>query len=110
MSHYGEYLLEREGFYTLEDDYGFATYILNKEENLVYIRETFVTKNYRRKGICFGYMDKIVEIAKDREITKLVGSACVNAKGSTESMKMMLAYGFKLRNLNGSMIFLEKEI
>lgn len=110
MSFYGEYMHEREGFSTVEDDYGFATYILTPEENCAYIRDIFVTPSYRRKGNCFGYADKIVELAKAKGITRLVGSVCLNAKGSTESMKMMLAYDFKLRNLNGSMIFLEKEI
>lgn len=110
VSFYGEYISEREGYSLIEDEYGFASYIINDAENLVYIRDIFVTANYRRKKNCFGYADKIVELAKARGCTKLVGSICVASNGSTESMKMMLAYGFKLKSLHGSMIYLEKEI
>lgn len=110
MSFYSQYIAEREGYRMVEDDYGFATYYLNLEEGLVYIRDIFVVPSYRRKKNCFGYADRIVEIAKESGIKKLVGSIDIGTRGATESMKMMLAYDFKLKSLHGNMILLEKEI
>lgn len=110
MELYAEYIAEREGFKMIRDEYGFATYYINEHENFVYLRDIFVTKNYRRNRHAWSYADKIVEIAKELKLEKMVGSICLDTNGATASMKTLLAYGFEIKSVHGNMIYLEKEI
>lgn len=108
MSHYANYRRERENAIVVEDEFGFAAAVEHGE--YMYIDEIYVDPKNRRSNIAFNYADEITKIAKERGFKKLLGSVDPKAIGSTVSMKVLLAYGFKLLTVENELIYLCKEI
>jgi GNAT superfamily N-acetyltransferase len=108
LSLYGQYVIEREGMEIIESPIGFATYYFVEKE--CYIKDIFVLKDHRKTGEATHLADEITKIAKSKGCTKLYGTICPTAKGSTESMKVLLAYGFKLDSSVSNFIALVKEL
>lgn len=108
MSLYGDYIFEREGKHIVENEHGFATYILGREE--CYLVDIFVSKEKRRSRLAWEMADKVKDIAKEHGCKVLTGTVCVNAFGVTESIKTLLAYGFKFYEPKGEMLWFVKEI
>lgn len=108
MSLYAEYKLEREGKYTIENEYGFLTYQIDGES--IYIENIFVTEKYRLKGIGAQLADEAIKCGKEKCCVKAIGSVVPNTNGATESIAAMLAYGFKLQASANNFIWLEKDI
>ena len=108
MSFYANYIKEREGFEMVETDRGFATYRILGEE--VYIRDIYVHSDFRQTGEASRIADMIAEIAKLQGCKHMAGTVCPSAKGSTESLKVLLGYGFKLFKSQDDFIIFKKEL
>lgn len=108
MSLYAAYIAEREGKEIVEDQHGFATF--SQLNDLLYIEDIFVVAEQRKNGYAAKYADQIAEIAKERGLKGLLGSVKPSAKGSTESLKILLAYGFRLHSSEQNAIFFVKEL
>lgn len=108
MSLYGEYILEREGYSIIEDERGFATYVIAKDE--VYVRDVYVKKEFRQEGVASQYL-KLIELeAMNVNCKWIFTSVCVNANGTSDSLKAVLFYGFELHSLKGEMAYFKKEL
>lgn len=116
MSHQAHYVLEREGFETLEAKEGFVIYKINGPE--CYIRDIYIAPDFRSTGAGKRLADRVSEIAKERGCNTLVGTVVpligddpTKARAfATESMRMQIAYGFKIHSCNVNEIVLSKEI
>lgn len=108
LSLYGQYIKEREGKSILEKDYGFATYVINGQE--CYIEDIYVVPEMRKKHVASELANEVVEIAKAKGCTVLTGTVSPTAKGATESLKVLLAYGFQLHSCRPDLIIFAKEI
>lgn len=108
MSLYGKYIKERAGKEIIEDDRGFATYYYLNDG--VYIENIYVLEDYRKTGVASNYANQIASIAKEKGCVKMFGSVSPKANGSTDSLKVLLAYGFKLDSSVDNFIALVKEI
>lgn len=105
---FAQYKKEREGAYVIEDENGFATAI--PLDDYFYIDEIFVAKGYRNQDFASSYADKLVLKALELNYNKILGSVDVNANGATTSIKVLLAYGMKLKSIEGNIIYFEKNI
>ena len=110
MSLYGDYLAEREGYDIVEDENGFATYIYSPENSECYIRDIYVKPESRKDHIASHYADEITKLAKLNGCTTLSGSVDPRSTGATDSLKVLLAYGFKVHSINGPLVMFVKEI
>lgn len=108
MSLYAQYIQERENKAIVENDKGFATYHFVQE--YCYIEDIFVLKEYRKSGLAASFADQITEIAKSKNYNKLLGSVDIRANGATESVKVLLAYGFRVLNTETNLIYFVKDI
>lgn len=109
MSLYGDYIREREGKQIVENDFGFATYqFVDKDK--CYIEDIYVAPSHRRQRVGKDLADKVAEIALESGCKKLIGSVKPSTYGSTESIKALIWYGFKLLFCEQDMIYLEKEL
>jgi GNAT superfamily N-acetyltransferase len=108
MSLYGDYIKEREGKKIIEEDYGFVTYQIFGDQ--VYIEDMFIEKQCRRSGLAFQLADDVREKAKEHGCKKMLTSVVPSANGSTESVKVILAYGFRLMSAQDNFIMFEMEI
>jgi GNAT superfamily N-acetyltransferase len=108
MSLFAEYLREREGKEIVESDRGFATFqVLNNE---CYIEDIYVVPEYRQTGEAAKMANQIAEQAKTRGCVRLLGSVVPTARGSTTSLKVLLAYGFRLLRSDNNFIVLSKDL
>ena len=105
---YGFYIKEREGFEILEDDYGFATYKI--EGNTVYIRDIYVVPPCRNSHYGENMANQIGLIAKTEGCTKMLGTVAPQAKGSAQSMLILLAYGMKPTHSDANLVYFMKEL
>lgn len=108
MSHYSEYVKEREGFETLEISAGFATYLIQGQE--CYIRDIYVKPELRKDNVASLMADKISLIAKEKGCRYLLGTVSPVAKGATESLKVLVNYGFKILKSDTQLIYFVKEL
>lgn len=108
-THYGKYLLERQGRGILEMEHGFATFEFPTKE-LVYIVDIYVEPEHRKSGLAAKMADEIVKAAKLRGCSQLLGSVDPNANGAEDSIKVMFSYGFRLGKVTESMLFFVKDI
>lgn len=105
---FAQYILERENKAILETDKGFATYITM--EDGLYIEDIYVSPEYRKTSEASLMADTIADIARSKGLKKLYGSVVPSANNSTVSLKVLLAYGFKLQNASNNFIWLVKEV
>lgn len=112
MSLLADYNKERAGRDTIESRRGFLTYkaLPTDEEPKEYrIFDLYVVPKYRRVGEAAKMADQVASIAKQNGCKILTGSVDTTANGSTESTKVLLAYGFKILRAEGHMIYFLKE-
>src|SRR5438105_356331 len=96
MTLYGNYIKERLNHHIIETDKAFATYSFESEG--VYVHDIYTHSDYRHEHLATKLADQIAEIAKQKGIHKMFGSVVPSANHSTESLKVLLAYGFRLRS------------
>lgn len=108
ISLYGEYIEEREGLSILENEKGFFTYMIKGDE--CYIKDIFIAKEFRRTGAATEFAEQITKIAKDNGCKFLSGTCVPSTNGSTESLKAMFSYGFKVHSSSNDLIILIKEL
>lgn len=105
---YADYIKERENKEIVYNEFGFATYRILGDE--CYIQDIFIKKENRKEGHAKNLADKIAEIASLHGCKYLTGSTVPSMNGSTDSLKAMLAYGFKLLSSEKDFIVLIKEL
>lgn len=108
MTLYSQYLAEKDGFSVLEDKHGFATYKVF--DDVVYIRDIYVTPEMRRTGLAAQMADQICARAKSQGCTSVQGTVDPHLPSATDSIKVLLAYGMKLKSSSPNVIVFEKGI
>lgn len=108
MNMLSRYLKERQNVDTIQNEYGFATYQINADS--CYIIDIWVNPEFRNKNIASQIADEITDIAKKNGCLYILGSICPEANNSTDSLKVLLAYGMKLMSIQGNLIFFKKEL
>lgn len=110
MSMYGKYLTERTNDRILETGHGFATYRMLPEQKAVYIVDVYVERDFRKAGTASQMADEIAKIAKKEGFTKMLGSVVPSTKNSTDSMRVLLAYGMTVQSSSNDFIIFEKRL
>ena len=108
MKQLAEYFKEREGFDSILIDEGFAVYRFLGEE--CYIKDIWVSSDYRKKGVASELADTIAERARQHGCKYLTGSVSTLANNSTASVKVLLAYGFQVHSAVQNGIYFRKEL
>lgn len=109
MSFYADYLRERTSDEILETDQGFAVYRFPNEKTC-YITELYVVPEHRKQRTATDIADQIVEVAKKRGCSRLLGSVIPSTKGSTASLRVLLGYGMSLDSSAADFILFKKDI
>lgn len=109
LSFYSKYIAERTGKHMMETDKGFAIYSYPDKET-VYIEDIYTDHKYRKSNEAALLADQIVIAAKERGCTKLIGSVVPSTNGSTDSLRILLAYGMKLDSSANNFILFSKDI
>ncbi len=110
ISLYGEYLKERTDDLIIEGESGFATYRYINDGKSVYIVDIFVTPTMRSFGLAAGMADAIAKEAKSKGCIEMLGTVVPSTKGSTSSVRVLLAYGMVLLSSSNDLIIFRKEL
>lgn len=108
MSLLADYLMEREGREVIEDERGFASYDIDGD--VCYIIDIYVRPAFRREGTATQIANQICDIALKRGCNTLLGSVDPTTNNATDSLKVLLAYGFELQGIGDKLIFFQKGI
>ena len=103
-----QYLKERENVDLIEEEHGFASYIINGEE--IYIKDIFIFNDYRNQNKASDLADKIASIGKENGCKFMTGTVSPKANNSTTSLKVLLGYGFNLYSSHENLIVFKKDI
>lgn len=106
---YSRYITEKTDDLILETETAFVTYSY-PDEKTVYIKDIYVHPDYRKSYMASNIADEVVAIAKSKGCTKVIGSIVPTTKNSTDSVKVLLAYGMKLDSSTNNFILFSKEI
>jgi ribosomal protein S18 acetylase RimI-like enzyme len=107
MRLYKEYL-KLNGKELIEEEHGYLTYY--QVNDGLYIEDIFVDPGFRKNHIASSLADKVTKAAWEIGLRKLYVSVRPSYQHSTESLKVLLAYGFKLKSSGVDAIYFEKEI
>jgi GNAT superfamily N-acetyltransferase len=110
MSHYADYIREHRGDGIIENEKGFATYRFLNEGKSVYIVDIYIHPDFRHDGAASIIADSIVDVAKAKGCTELLGTVVPTAKNSTASLKVLLGYGMSLQSSGNDLIVFKKDI
>lgn len=102
------YIKERENVEVLETTEGFATYSIKQPE--CYIKDIYVKPEFRQKHIASKLADKISVLAREMGCKYLTGSVSPITNNSTESLKVLLGYGFRLHSSQHNIIYFIKDL
>lgn len=109
-SQYADYIRERSFDEIVETECGFATYRFLEGGKSCYIVDIYIVPESRKTGAASAIADSIVEIAKARGCTELLGTVCPSAKAATASLKVLLAYGMALKSSSSDLVVFRKDI
>lgn len=118
---YAAYVRERMGGEVeIEPGKGFATWKLLDVDPLVaqqtggrrdaYLVDIFVAPDFRREGLAYSLANRVAEKAKKRGATRMIGSVETRALTRSDATKAILAAGFELTHVEGTVIWFAKEI
>lgn len=108
MTLYARYIAEREGFSIIENEHGFATFIVSGDT--IYLRDLYVVPEKRRSNVATELVDDVCMVGRTYKCKILTGSVSVKAFTATESLKAVLAYGMRVLGIQGELITFEKEL
>lgn len=107
MSLYGQYIRELGQGDIVETEYGFATYFFT-EANECYIQDIYIVPEARKQHKASDIAAIIENVARKKGCIRLLGSVVPTNKGSTASIKVLLAYGFHLKSASQNFLLFEK--
>lgn len=108
MTLYARYIAEREGFSIIENEHGFATFVIG--EDSIYLRDLYVIPDKRRSNVATSLVDEVADVGRTYKCKLLTGSVSVRSHTATENLTAVLAYGMRVRGIQGDLITFEKEL
>lgn len=108
---YAQYILEREGRETFETDEGFVTYKIFKDQNYIYLVDMFIKEENREESKASQlFLNKVQEEGLEAGVDNVITSVAYGASGLENSIKLILANGFKVLEGNNQLIYFIKPI
>lgn len=103
-----EYIRERRAYSIIEKPWGFIAYKIQGPE--CFIAEIFVERSQRKSGKAASLADQVAKLAKAADCEVLSCTVDLTTQCATESIKPILAYGFKLESAHNNVIILVKPL
>lgn len=111
---YAAYLLETQGKHMLETPHGFLTYGFDCVPGVpfshVYIEDLYVVPEMRKTHIASTMADRVASIAKERGITKMLGSVDKSTKNPEASERVLVAYGMRRQGEHDGTVWFVKDL
>jgi len=102
------YKKEREGIEYIKVNGAFITYKFLPE--YCYIEDIYCEPHLRNSGLYHELSKQVETIAKEKGYKAMLGSVDVSMKNPEQSLRACFNDGYKILNLQGSVIWLRKEL
>lgn len=109
MSLYRSYIEEKTNKSIIETEHGFITYGF-PDPKTCYIQDLYIVPDYRKSHAATVLADQVIVIAKEKGCTRLLGSVIPSTKNSTDSIRVLLAYGMDLDSSSNDFILFSRSI
>jgi hypothetical protein len=103
-----KYKKERENVESISVDGAFITYKFLQD--YAYIEDVYCVPELRDSGIAHELAAKVEVLARKAGYKKMLGSVDTNATNPEQSLRACFNNGYKILNLQGSVIWLHKEL
>lgn len=111
---YAAYLRESQNKEMLETPHGFLTYGFNCVPGVsfphVYIEDLYVVPSARKTHVATEMADRVADIARERGVTKMIGSVSLGRKGADANLEVLKRYGMRLFAAHDQTIFTIKDL
>lgn len=110
---FADYLKEEEGYETITTDYGFCSYVLDRNTAEFFCAHLYVKPEYRKKGRGIDFGMELEKFALKNGAKRMTGNIWFNNanKGRfTEKIKIFEAFGFEIETINSNVITMCKKI
>lgn len=98
----------------LETRHGFLTYGFNCVPGVsfphVYIEDLYVVPSARKTHVATEMADRVADIARERGVTKMIGSVSTGRKNPDASLRVLQAYGMELYSVADATIWMIKDL
>jgi hypothetical protein len=108
MSLYAEYIKEREGYLTIEEETFFVTF--KKIEDALYVRDIYIVPEHRSKKMSVEIGKLTETIAKQMECKALLGSVDKGTYNWERNKEIMIKFGYNQVSEDGDYIQFQKEL
>ena len=108
MKLYQEYLMERQGLSTIENEFGFVAFRFSKEE--CYLGEIFISQSARRSRKGRALLQEVEICARKASCQFIAANVFSSDPNATSTLSAAFACGFKIRNCVGGVIVIEKKL
>lgn len=104
---YKEYLRETYNKLTLENEFGFVIYTIDKD--IIYIEDMWIRPHFRGMGYGKQFLNYLSDYGKQKGCTKLMISVVLSSTNSNINLaKYILNLGFEITRANDLIIYLMK--
>jgi hypothetical protein len=110
MSHYANYIKEKDGIETIETPVGFITYKFLDDGKTVYIFDCYIRPESRGKKMCKNFVTIVEWKAKNRGYTTNLTSVQIIIPNASKNIKTYLGYGYQIIDAKDGVVYLSKEI
>jgi predicted GNAT superfamily acetyltransferase len=109
MTLWADYILEREGCKTIENEHGFLTF-KEMPDGVIFIRDMFVHPSKRDSGVGQELFLELSEWARRADFKRCICQVDTRAGEASESLAKFLAKGFRLEGAQNCVITLSRSI
>jgi ribosomal protein S18 acetylase RimI-like enzyme len=111
---YAAYLLETQSKHMLETPHGFLTYGFNCVPGVsfphCYVEDIWIKPEHRKEHHAARMADKVADIARERGVTKMLGSVSLCRKNADANLEVLKHYGMRLFAAHEQTIFTIKDL
>lgn len=113
MSMYKDYLKEEEGHETIETDYGFCSYTLNRRSGEFFCAHLYVKPECRRRGKGVDFGVELERTARELGARYMTGNVWLNSANRdrfVEKLRIFEAFGFEVDCVQQGVVILVKNL
>ena len=107
---YAKYIKEREGFDILENDLGFVTYKINRDEKNCFIGHMYIEESVRERGNGKSLIEGLSEVALEKECDVISASIDLRDKNASLTLQAALRIGFEVFKAEYGVILIIKRL
>lgn len=106
---YAEYVKEREGKETIENDTGFITYLDLKPSKTIYLSDMYIKPEFRKTGAARSLYNELLAVLQEKKYNTMISSYDMDTNNWEHTEKMLENEGFKKAHKYGTLMYLIKD-